>query len=319
MWQIRLFQPTDTAYEAIAAIDHAVWPDSNSTVDSLKRADATLDPDVLYQRLVIQRDKKIVAYAYVREQPGAHQPGKYIVGIFVHPDYERQGIGTVFYSHILQMLQQRSPRLSQINAYTRDDKPQAEQFLQQQGFQLAMRWVVSWLNLNDFDPAPWASLRDKIAAQGIQLLPLTEVQTTDTNWQHKLYDLEWVLQQDEPSSSPRTRLSFARFVTTRLEVPSFQPDAWFVAVDKDAYIGMCQLQTDDVHPEHIWMGLTGVISQYRRLGIATALCWQAICYAQQVGKHKMYVSTEEKNPMVQLVQKLGFVPEKAALAFEKRF
>ena len=319
MFTIRAFNPIDEEYEAIAAVEKAVYPDNAETAANFKRYDAVWDTNYIRRPFVVEADDKIVAFAIYNERPWSYEPGKYGFHIMVFPDYERRGIGTAVYDHILQeVLQQKQP-LVQLNSHARSDKPQSIRFLEKRGFQEVMRWFVSVLDVQQFDVGGYIGLRQKLAAEGVAIRPLPQQKLLDSDWLNHVYELDWELALDEPRPSPPTKEPLEQYIKKYIEDPDLIQDAWYVAVDNGRYVGMTQLYRKTDKPTEYGSGFTGVVRSHRRRGLATALKSYSIEYAQQRGIHTIRTGNEEHNPMYQLNVQLGFKDLMAELAFEKKF
>jgi GNAT superfamily N-acetyltransferase len=318
MFTIRPFDPIDEEYEAIAAIAKAVWMYNSPTAADYKHRDRGWDSTYLYQRLVVEENGRLLAVASYNETPWSYLPGKYQWQILVHPDQERWGIGSAVYEHIQLALQQREPAPTLIVTMTREDKPQSIRFLQKRGYQQTMRWLVSQLDVTQFEAARFAGLRQKLANEGIVIRTLPEQIEIDPGWQRAIYDLDWQLTLDEPSPQPPTRLPFEQYVHDFIEAHYVILEAWWVALHNGRYIGMTQLNRNQHDPNGFETGFTGTLRDYRRRGLATALKAIAIEYAQQQGAQTILTGNEENNPMYQLNVKLGFRSITAELSYEKR-
>jgi len=267
----------------------------------------------------VEADDRIVAFAIYNERPWSYSPGKYGFNITVHPDYEGQGIGSAVYNHIFQEVQQQKHPLVQLSTHARSDKPQSIRFLEKRGFEAVMRWLVSVLNVTQFDVSRYGGLRQKLAAEGVEIRPLPQQKLLDPDWVTNVYELDWELTLDEPQPSPPTKLPLEQYVKQFIETPNLIQDAWYVALDKGRYIGMTQLFRNENNPTEYGSGFTGVVRSHRRRGIATALKSYAIEYAQQQGIRTIRTGNEENNPMYQLNVHLGFKDLRTDMAFEKRF
>jgi GNAT superfamily N-acetyltransferase len=132
-----------------------------------------------------------------------------------------------------------------------------------------------------------------------------------------LHALEWALDQDVPSPEPPTPLSFETYVQSRLNNPDLVPDGWFVAVHDDAYVGLSNLWKSQAGPD-LFTGLTGVVREYRRQGIALALKLRAIDYARSQGVKVVRTWNESRNrPMLGLNERLGFKRQAAWIDYVK--
>ena len=321
MFTIREFNPLDEEYEAMAVVEKAVYPDNADTVADFKRYDRAWDEIYLRRPFVVEANSQIVAFAIYNERPWSYAPGKYGINITVHSDYERRGIGTAVYDHIIQELQQQKHPLIQLNTHVYSHKPQSIRFLEKRGFVNVMRWIVSVLDVTQFDAGQYATLRQKLVDQGVIIRPLPQQKLLDPDWLNNVYELDWELTLDEPQPTPHTKQPLEQYVKTFIEDPNLLPAGWYVAVDDEngRYLGMTQLYRKADKPTEYGSGFTGVVRSQRRRGLATALKSYAIEYAQQQGIHTIRTGNEEKNPMYQLNVQLGFKDLTAELAYQKEF
>ena len=313
MFNIRPFQKNDIEYDAIAAVEKAVFPDNPETADDFKYSDQTRSSHLIYQRLVVENAGQIVAFAIYAQQSIA---GRYHFYITVHPDFERQGVGTAVYNYILNTIKQLKPTPNTLATSCYEHKPQSITFLNKRGFKQVMRWVISTLAVQLFDDVKFEYLNEKIASQNIEVLPLSTLKTIDKNWQHELYELDWLLTLDEPQPYIPKKPEFEQYVKREIENPNILHDAWFVTRDNGRYVGMTQLTKSD-DPTTLKTGFTGTVRTHRRKGLATLLKTHAIRYAKHKGFQTIRTGNEENNPMYALNLKLGFQDLTANLAFKK--
>lgn len=314
---IRPFKQEDAEYEAIFAVEKAVWPENPTTVAEYKYADKTHNPEHFKERVVVEQDGRIVAFAGYGNIWWTSDKDRYRFGITVHPNFERQGIGTAVYKHILKRCNEQTPPPRILESGTYQHKPQSIHFLESLGFHMVMRWIISTLDVPAFAVSQFTDLRQKITQQGIEIRPLPLQISLDPNWQEQLWELDWALTVDEPLPYEPQKLSLAEFVKKHIESPTILHDAWFVALENGRYVGMTQLERNESDPTRYSTGFTGVLRSHRRRGLATVLKTYAIEYAQQQGIQIIRTGNEESNPMYVLNQKLGFTDLTANLAFEK--
>lgn len=103
-----------------------------------------------------------------------------------------------------------------------------------------------------------------------------------------------------------------------LKSPTFFPDGWMIATDGKQYVGMSCINLIPADAKKVQTELTGVLPEYRRKGIATALKVLTIKVAKSYGARIIKTDNEENNPMYTLNLKLGFKPKPAWLHFEKK-
>jgi len=286
-------------------------------VAEFKHSDASRKPEQFFQRWVVEEDGRIIAFGSVSQPPQFKEPGRYRFNITVHPNFERRGAGTAVYNTIWQTLQNRDakPTIVESGCYQHHD--QAVRFLQKRGYQQVMRWVITRLELPDFDAQPYTPLFTKLAAQGIEITTLPRLQAKDPDWLEKLYELEWQLTLDEPLPYTPQKIPIDQYKKLVVDNPQVILPSWMVAVDNGEVIGLSLLEKGSA-PGGLSTGFTGVHRHYRRRGLATALKVRTIEYAKSAGYSFIRTGNEENNPMLTLNKKLGFQEITARLAFEKR-
>ncbi len=316
MLTIRPFVKSDAEYEALCALDNAVWPEFPVTVEQWVHGDDTRDPQYLYRRVVAELDGRVVGNAYYCEPAWSYRPNKYRLGAQVHPDFRRQGIGGALYDHVMAALTPLGPNL--LTAGTRESQQAGVRFLTQRGFRVVQRNPISHLDVTRFDHAKFAEIPAQVEALGVQIKSLDEIATEDLDWQRKLWQLEWELVQDVPLPDQITEIPFEVFVERHIQSPTFNRASNFIALDGGRWVGLSALQLSPADPEKLNTGLTGVVRSHRRKKIATALKVRAIAYARQAGVRLIDTDNEENNPMFYLNLQLGFEPQPAWLEFEKQ-
>jgi GNAT superfamily N-acetyltransferase len=313
---IRPFQEHEEQYQAVVALENAVWPDFPQTIEEWRHWDETRDPQYLFQRFVVEVEGQIAAVGNYCEPWWSLKPGKYHLDISVHPGFRRRGIGSALYDKFSADLEERQPRT--LTANTRENQVEAVQFLTQRGFKQVMRAPVSYLDVASFDPAPFAAYPARAREQNIEILPLSEIMLVDPDWKRKYWELDWEITQDVPSPDPITKVPLEFFIQRVFESPSFMPEAQYIALDGGQWIGMSGLWRSQAASHMLYTGLTGVVRSHRRRGIAIAMKLRAIDFAKQYGATSIETDNEEGNPMYQINLKLGFEPQPAWLDFEKK-
>ena len=119
-------------------------------------------------------------------------------------------------------------------------------------------------------------------------------------------------------NDPLTKPTFEHWQKTVLENPNLLPDAWFIALDGDRYVGESTLLKSRADPNVLYTGATGILREYRRRGIALALKLRAIRYAKSVSCPQIRTWNETNNrAMLSINEALGFVKQPAWISFAK--
>ncbi len=320
MISFRPFDYTEQEYEACAVLHDAVWTEDPTDIENWKHWDSIRPKDQYRQRIVAEIDGERVGYGGFSEARYLAEPHTYGISWLTHPDHQRKGVATAFYEHALQKINNDGHTINKVFISTREDKPQSVSWLQNRGYEQKNRYPRSELKLAEFDAAPFAGYPDRIATHGLVIKPLSEVIPNDPNWQRKLYDLEWVFEQDEPTPDEPKQEPFEQYVKGTLENPEFTPATWFMALDGDRFAGMSCLWPDKQKPHLIHTGWTGVDRPYRKKGLAMAMKLTAIEYAKaHPDITTIRTDNHETNWMFQINLRLGFTPIPAYLSFQQVF
>jgi GNAT superfamily N-acetyltransferase len=114
---------------------------------------------------------------------------------------------------------------------------------------------------------------------------------------------------DVPGSANQQEQSLDEFVRD-LDAPEAIPDGYFIAKSGSDYVGLSYIRArgpdpNCVEPSNAQQRLTGVLPDYRRRGIATALKINTITYARDHGFLRLLTNSD--NPAMQALNaKLGF-------------
>ena len=216
------------------------------------------------------------------------------------------------YSGVQQTLAPYQP--CKLQGMAREEQQELVAFFQHHHFQPVMRTFGANLDLTTFDPTPYTTCEARLHAAGIVIKSYAEL-ADDPARDRKLYALVEQVNQEMPNIGQFDDRSFEQFVNDDLHSPDMLPDAYFVAVHGDDYVGVSELFASD-DPTVFDTRTTGVLPAYRRLGIALALKLRAIRYAQSHGARRVTTGMDASNtPIVLLNQQLGFVPEPMWLTF----
>jgi len=306
-------------YAAIVAIGNAIWTDDPSTVDSRRHWDSVREEKYRFQRFVVENGQGVLGYGAWGDRDWAYEPGKFFIGIEVHPRHQGRGLGTRLYNYLADQVVQAGPETISITSFTREDQDRGQRFLEDRGFSQVMRFNRSRLDVQAFDSGRFMRWVERARQAGIAIKSLAQLAEEVPDWQRKYYDLEVELGKDVPYHDEFTPLAYETYVQGVLGSPNFYPEAAFVALDGERWVGTSALWRNTAKPQRLGTGLTGVSRSHRRLGVATAMKVAAISFAQEKGITEIDTDNEENNPMYQINVQLGFEPVPASLDFLKEF
>ena len=314
---IREFTPDD--YVAIAEINNAIYPDYRYSADEIRYDDEHFDrTKYIFKRYVAQVSQRVVGYAEYNHMPHMFHPQKFWVYVGVHPNFQRQGIGRALYERILSDLL----ALKAVRAFAsaREDYPRSVAFLQKNGFSETRRTWESRLPLNTFDFSKFVHYLERFSAHGLTITTLAEERQRDPECLKKLHELYVVIMEDVPHPDQYTPVDFEHFLRYSVEHPDAIAEGYFIAKDREEYIGLSNLRKSKDEPKDLYQGLTGVRREYRNKGVAMALKLKTIEYARAHGYEIIKTWNDSTNiGMLAINEKLGFVRQPAWITFVKEF
>ena len=303
---IRDFTPTD--YQAMVDIHNnlnIVWPERPRTAQAWEEVDQNRNPKHPFRRWVAEEGDRVVGFATYRSSPWEYPPGSFYINVEVNPLYQHRGIGTALYDQVFSALQAFDPPSLRADAFA--NLPQGFPFLQKRGFYEAFRETPVHLDLASFDPAPYAGLEPRLRSEGIVIKTLRELEV-DPQRDRKLYEMYWDVDRDMPHEGEGVKKpDFDDWLVWGIHDPGILPDAYFIAVDGEKYVGLREL---GIYPgaDTLMGGLLGVLREYRKRGIGLALQLRGISYARENGYRLLKTCTAVQNmPMQALFDKLGYV------------
>ena len=314
MITIRPFENNDQDYRQAVNIVNTVWPEYPDTVDEWKESDEKRSNLLKRGRFFAEIDGKPVGFANYSQSLWVNHPGKLFVGVEVLPDFRRRGVGSALWEHLCKEVRQFDPL--RLLAHTREDYEDGIRFAAKQGFEELMRDWESRLYPESFDLDEWSRYPRQVAEQGIEIKTVAELES-DPNRDRKLYELEWLIDRDVPSPEPPSKVPFEEFQKV-WERTNLLPDAWYVAVDNDEYVGMTNLWSSQANAKLLYVGITGVTRSHRKRGIAMALKVRSVEFALQKGFSEIRTWNETNNQaMLGINNRLGFVRQPAHIEFGK--
>ncbi|MCX7783863.1 MAG: GNAT family N-acetyltransferase [Meiothermus sp.] len=329
------FRPrTQADLPQIAELHNRSDPEWPVTAEKLQLWDAQRDPKYFYAEFVAESEGQVVAVGDIKEDSFAYEPGKFWVGVTVHPNFRQQGIGTRLYGFLLEALAPHNP--TKLVAGVEADKKAGLRFLQKHGFMQEWERLNSRWNPEGFDFGPYGSLEQTLYHTGLEIRSLAELGLSD-DVLRQLWELDWILFQDVPMGLTFTKRTFEQWKKEETGTPDFVPEAVLVALDprrEDPLTGQMigYTQLSYVAEGGFWViNMTGVLREYRGKKVAHNLKLRGMKLVAQKGSEVAYatgqrpysgeIRTTNDPPnrvMYEMNLKLGFKPYPSWLRFVKR-
>ncbi|HXF82911.1 MAG TPA: GNAT family N-acetyltransferase, partial [bacterium] len=207
---------------------------------------------------------------------------------------------------------------TRLKSWAREDHQHAVAFLRHRGFAEYARTFESRLIVAGVDLAPFAGAARRAEAAGVTITTLKDELRRDPHCLRAVYQLHATLDISAPRDDPDLPRPqpYARFLEQEVHHPRSLADAYFLAKLEDLYVGESHLKRSEADPGVLWQQLTGVLHDYRGLGIATALKVRTVEYAQVMGYREIRTFNSSRNgPMLAINARLGFVRQPAWVEF----
>jgi len=166
MFTIRPFEPTDADYQAMEAIDRAMFPEYPRSANEWRYFDQTRNPRYFYHRDMIEFNGDVIGFGSYSQMSWSFHPQKYLFQITAYPDHQHLNVvRDQYFDHIMVVLEEFNPVA--ITSGMLQDRSDHVGFLIEHGFEEIMRAPISLLEIAAFDPASYAELLDRVCASGI--------------------------------------------------------------------------------------------------------------------------------------------------------
>lgn len=313
---IRPFEERD--YPAVTAMFNAVFDDYPFSEEEQRHDDARYDgTKLILRRLVAETpDGRIIGSGEFHHARDMYDPHKFHVGVAVHPDHRRQGVGSRLYDATMEALQPRAPTV--LWTWSRETWPESLRFALNRGFREVQRAWESRLDVASFDPTSFQERADA-ALRGLTVTTLADEKKVNPNWLQDVYELHQKLAADVPRPDTFTPQTLEQFQQGVLGYPGHLDNAYFLVKDGTRYVAESFLFKSAELPDVLYQALTATRREYRGRGIAFGVKLYTIAFARQGGAREIRTWNDTLNePMLRINTKLGFARQPAWITFEKR-
>lgn len=310
---IRLFTKADTA--AIVPIWNLLNPDWPTSVEEVLHDYQKHDPKYLRQSYVAEVGGTVIGVGEYSQSVSSYHPQKFMLTLYVHPDFHGQGIGKALYKKVLESLQPHNPISLRIQV--RESSTRALRFFAERGFVETKRDWVSLLDVAECDLTPYEETLSSLTSRGITFTNLAELQKTDPDAIRKFHTIFSEVRLDVPRAEPVTPIAYEFFVDNVISAPDFDGRLFLVALDSEKYIGFTGMYPV-THTTLLDQWLTGVKRESRKRNIALALKVRAVQVAKENGYTSIRTDNDSRNTgMLAINDKLGFKRGAASLSLLK--
>jgi mycothiol synthase len=245
--------------------------------------------------------------------------GSQHLGIGVAREHRNKGIGSAMLDAFEAEAGRRS--LPRILSGASASKPFALTWATKRGYREIGRRIMSYRELDSYEPAQWKDAMDRVARERISIRNVEEVLAERDDpgkerlWR-EIWEAEGPMWDDIPFSSPTPHWPFERFEKMVVKNPQLLRDLSLLAYDGDRIVGLTT--TGDREGKDGWTYMTGVARDARGKGIAMALKVDVLARAKAKGRRAMCTVNDEPNKAMRSVNiKLGYQPVPDHVELEK--
>ena len=319
MIEIKKFSETDAEFIELARIDNLINHDSISHPDDDKREWGIRDKSLIRNRLLLYKHNVLIGAMYYRQGRDKNNRTTFFT-LNIDPNHNTQKYQEALYSRMLEEIKSFNSNKMLTGIYDHPNYSLIKQFLIDNQFKLAQTNREYSCDITKVDLKKYQPLIKKLESEGIKFYDSKEEMTKFPNHYKKLEELEWAYSQDFPipDGVEHTRPPFDHYMKIINDYYENCYGADIVAVINGKYIASTNLEIyHKTEPHKAWTGELGVLKEFRRRGIATALKIKAIEKLLKKGVTEVRTDNEENNPMYKINVALGFEPVPFSLEYMK--
>ena len=312
-FKLRLFTIDDS--EEFITLHNLIYPDHLLSLESFRHREKTRSTKIQHKHWVWEKDNIVRCSVLYTQWEEVYHPQKFVLKIYVHPDFRERGFGSLCYDFIIKELEPLNP--IKISAMVYEPHLHGISFMENRGFKNTFKEQESSLDLMTYDPKLYQHKLDHVLEQGFHIVTLSEFRKIDDRADYKAWEIERDVGPDMPWTDPITIPEFDVYKKTVIANPKFNPKSWFFVLDKDRIAGLNNLWKNELD-KGINTGLTGVRREYRRKGVATALKHTSLVWAKKQGYEWIRTDNAATNKgMLSINILVGFKFMPAWLVFDK--
>tara|TARA_Y100001970_G_C14212019_1_gene847469 strand:+ start:1509 stop:2474 length:966 start_codon:yes stop_codon:yes gene_type:complete len=319
MVEIKNFTETDEEFKELARIDNLVNHDSIAHPDDDKNDWNIRDKSLIRDRLLLYRNNELIGVLYYSQGRDENNKTAFYT-LHLDPKHNHKGYRKLLYHEMLEYVKGFNCNKLHTSIYNHINYKEHQKLLIKEGFKLVQTNREYSCDIRKVDTKKYQPLIQKLESQEICFYDSREEMCDWPNHYEKLEELEWNYSQDFPipNGIKHTRVPFDQFMKHCLDFYKNSYGVDMVAVYKNQYIGSTDIEVyPKTEPHKAWTGGLGVLKEFRRRGIATALKIKAIEVLLKKGVTELRTDNEEHNPMYKINEELGFNPVPFSLDYMK--
>ena len=320
MIQIKKFTATDIEFIELARIDNLVNHDEIAHPDYDKDSWSIRDKSLIRDRLLLYENNKLIGVVYYSQGRDENKRTCFYT-LNLDPTYNHQGYRNLLYNKMLEKVQAFNCNKVLTSIYEHPNYKEHQKLLIKNDFKLVQTNREYSCDIRKIDTKKYYPLIEKIESEGIKFYDSRDEMKEFPNHYKKLEELIWTYSKDfpMPEGIKNTRMPFEQAMKLQIDFEENCYGVEIVAVKNEQYIGSTDIEVlPKAEPHKGWTGGLGVLREFRRKGIATAMKIKAIEALLKKGITEIRTDNEENNPMYKINVELGFQPVPFSLDYMKK-
>jgi GNAT superfamily N-acetyltransferase len=319
MYKIRKFNATDIEFKQLAKIDNLVNHDSINHPDDDKREWKIRDKNLVRDRLLLYYNSQIIGVLYYNQGRDSNNKITFFT-LHINPEFNTEKTRNLLFNKFLNEIAKYNSNKIITEVYDHPNYHLVRQFLIDNSFDLVQTNREYSCDIRKINIEKYIPLIKRLESDGIKFYDSKNELKNTPNHYVKLEELIWTYEQDIPipDGIQHTRMPYDQVMKQQINFEENYYGVEIVAVKNGKYIGSTDIEVFfKTEPHKGWTGGLGVLKEFRRKGIATALKIKAIEVLLKKGITELRTDNEENNPMYKINLALGFQPVPFSLEYMK--
>jgi GNAT superfamily N-acetyltransferase len=315
--RLREYRPEDDV-AAYVEIHNLIYSPERTAVEQELYRESVYPQDNPRRRHAAETvDGRVVAVSACLRPFWMIAPAVFWLGIEVHPEWRRRDIGQAMLAALEPFAREQGATILRTNC--REDFAASIRFLERAGFSNIGIRYESVIDVQTFDETPFLPALEGVLQAGYRLTTLAEERPVTPDADYRLYDLVSTTAAEVPFPGGAVHHeTFENWSKGNLEGPTSDPAAIFIAKRGEEYVATTLLELPAHVDEPAITGMTGVLRDHRRRGLATTLKVLSFRYLKERGFREVRTHNDPANPpILNLNQEMGYRRLPGWLAWDK--
>jgi len=305
MLDIQNFDFSKDHFDLLISLQDALWPEPWKNWESaeMRHHDLRLIPKKCKLRLdFIKHQDNTIGFGTTAHDHWAFDPTLLDSTIVLPHNDKYLDCAQNYLDHQIERARKMNAKV--FRAWSFHGSDWVKDFYTKNGFEISLLEYISELNLDKFFISDFESSISSFKKSSYVILNLEELKKLNKDWKLKLFDLWIRIEQDVPSDL-NLNIEFDLWKSNVFR-PWFKEEDFYIVLDGDKWVAFSTYIRSLRSRDKISTELTGVLPEYRRQSICSAVKIHALLDLKKKGFKKVFTVNEENNPMFQINLMLGF-------------